>query len=48
MKQSKGKKNKENTALLYVRLSQDDDLEGESYSIQNQKILLTEIAKEVV
>ena len=46
LKQSKGKKNKENTALLYVRLSRDDDLEGDSYSIQNQKILLTKIAKE--
>lgn len=31
---------------LYLRLSRDDDLEGESNSISNQKILLTRYAKE--
>lgn len=33
-------------AFLYERLSRDDDLEGESYSIANQKKLLTKAAKE--
>jgi len=46
VKQSKSKKTKENTALLYVRLSRDDNLDGDSYSIQNQKQLLTKVAKE--
>ena len=41
MKQSTSKKSRENTAFLYPRLSRDDNLEGESYSIQNQKKLLT-------
>ncbi len=45
MRQSKSKK-REITAALYVRLSRDDNLEGESYSIGNQKKLLTKIAKE--
>ncbi len=45
MGQSKSKK-REITAALYVRLSRDDNLEGESYSIGNQKKLLTKIAKE--
>ena len=31
---------------LYLRLSRDDDLEGESNSISNQKTLLTRYAKE--
>ena len=39
-------KRKENTAALYVRLSRDDNLEGDSYSIANQKKLLTKVAKE--
>ena len=30
----------------YERLSRDDNLEGESYSIGNQKKLLTKVAKE--
>ncbi len=34
------------TAILYCRLSRDDDLEGESYSIANQRKLLTKVAKE--
>lgn len=33
-------------AFLYERLSRDDDLEGESYSIATQKKLLTKVAKE--
>ena len=33
------------TAFLYERLSHDDNLEGESYSIGNQKKLLTKVAK---
>ena len=45
MGQSKNKK-KEITAAIYVRLSRGDNLEGESYSISNQKKLLTKIAKE--
>ena len=45
MRQSKNKK-REVTAAIYVRLSRDDNLEGESYSIGNQKKLLTKIAKE--
>lgn len=45
MKRSNNK-NKEITAALYVRLSRDDNLEGDSYSIGNQKKLLTKIAKE--
>ena len=46
MRQSNYKKSRENTAFLYERLSRDDNLEGESYSIGNQKKLLTKIAKE--
>lgn len=45
MRQSKNKI-KEITASLYLRLSRDDNLEGESYSIGNQKKLLTKMAKE--
>ena len=36
MKRSNNKQ-KEMTAALYVRLSRDDNLEGDSYSIVNQK-----------
>ena len=39
-------KTRDNTASLYLRLSRDDNLEGESYSISNQKELLTKVAKE--
>ena len=47
MKQSNSnRKNKEKTAFLYERLSRDDNLEGDSYSIQNQKTLLIKVAKE--
>ena len=31
-------------ALLYERLSRDDELQGESFSIQNQKIMLEDFA----
>ena len=34
------------TAALYCRLSRDDDLETESNSISNQKILLEKVARE--
>ncbi len=40
------KKGRESTAFLYVRLSRDDNLEGESYSISNQKKLLTKAARD--
>ena len=40
-------KNRDNTAFLYLRLSRDDKLDGESYSITNQKKLLTKAAKEM-
>ena len=46
MRQSKNKKSRDVTAFLYERLSRDDNLEGESYSIGNQKKLLTKVAKE--
>lgn len=38
-------KKTENTAFIYLRLSRDDNLDGESYSISNQKKLLTSVAK---
>ena len=46
MKQSDNKKSRDVTAFLYERLSRDDNLEGESYSIGNQKKLLAKVAKE--
>ena len=46
MKQSNNKKSCDVTAFLYERLSRDDNLEGESYSIGNQKKLLAKVAKE--
>ena len=45
MRKTNGK-TREVTAFLYERLSRDDNLEGDSYSIQNQKKLLTKVAKE--
>lgn len=39
-------KNRENTAFLYERISRDDNLEGDSYSVANQKKLLIKVAKE--
>ena len=47
MKQSNNnKKSRDGTAFLYERLSRDDNMDGESYSIGNQKKLLTKVAKE--
>lgn len=46
MKQSNNKKSRDVAAFLYERLSRDDNLEGESYSIGNQKKLLAKVAKE--
>lgn len=46
MRQSNNKKSRDVTAFLYERLSRDDNLDGESYSIGNQKKLLTKVAKE--
>ena len=47
MKQSNNnKKSSDVTAFLYERLSRDDNMDGESYSIGNQKKLLTKVAKE--
>ena len=46
MRQSNNRKSRDATAFLYERLSRDDNLEGESYSIGNQKKLLTKVAKE--
>ena len=40
------KNGRDKTAFIYVRLSRDDELEGESYSISNQKKLLTKVAKD--
>ena len=46
MKQSSKKHIKEETAALLLRISRDDGEDGESNSIQNQKVLLTKAAKE--
>lgn len=46
MRKSNKNHNRDNTAFLYVRLSRDDELDGESNSISNQKKLLTKVAKE--
>ena len=46
MRQSNNRKSRDVTAFLYERLSRDDNLEGESYSIGHQKKLLTKVAKE--
>lgn len=47
MKKSNNKKTRDVTAFIYLRLSRDDNLEGESYSIGNQKKLLTKAAKDM-
>ena len=50
MKQSKRSNNNlydEKITALYLRLSRDDDLEGESNSISNQRTLLTSFAKKM-
>ena len=46
MKQSNNKKSHDVTAFLYERLSRDDNLEGESYSVGNQKEMLTRYVRE--
>ena len=47
MKQSNNnKKSRDVTAFLYERLSRDDNMDGESYSIGKQKKLLIKVAKE--
>ena len=38
MRKSNNKKTRDVTAFIYLRLSRDDNLDGESYSIGNQKI----------
>jgi len=38
--------NNEKYTILYGRLSQEDDREGESNSIQNQRLILTKYAEE--
>jgi len=43
---SLSKKDRDSTAFLYERLSRDDNMDGESYSIGNQKKLLAKVAKE--
>ena len=40
------KKDRAKIAFIYVRISRDDDLEAENYSIQNQIKLLTQLAQE--
>ena len=47
MKKSNNKKTRDVTAFIYPRLSRDDNLEGGSYSIGNQKKLLTKTAKDM-
>ena len=47
MKKSNNKKTRDVTAFIYLRLSRDDNLEGERYSIGNQKKLLTKTAKDL-
>lgn len=47
MKKSNNKKTRDITAFIYLRLSRDDNLEGESYSIGNQKKLLMKAAKDM-
>lgn len=47
MRKSNNKKTRDVTAFIYLRLSRDDNLEGESYSISNQKKLLTKAAKDL-
>ena len=46
MSASEKKRPAQKVAYLYERLSRDDELNGESYSIQNQKQLLEKVAKE--
>lgn len=45
-KGSISRKTREGTAFLYERISRDDNLDGDSYSVANQKKLLVKVAKE--
>ena len=45
MKQSNNKKSRDVIAFLYERLSRDDEQQGESNSISNQKSFLEEYAR---
>ena len=47
MKQSNSNKNRDKTIALYLRISREDSAKDESYSISNQKKLLTGIAKKM-
>lgn len=47
MARSSKKHKREDTAFLYTRISRDDDLVGDSYSISNQKTLLAKVAKDL-
>ena len=44
MKYKKARTNEEQWTALYCRLSCDDDLQGDSNSIRNQKMLLKQYA----
>lgn len=46
MRRSNNKNIRNETAFLYERISRDDDQVGDSYSVSNQKKLLTKVAKE--
>ena len=46
MARSSKNKMREETAFIYTRISRDDDLDGDSNSIVNQKKLLTKAAKD--
>ena len=39
MKRSGSMKSRDNTAFLYERISRDDNLEGDSYSVANQELI---------
>ncbi len=47
MARSSKKYKREDIAFLYTRISRDDDLVGDSYSISNQKKLLAKAAKDL-
>lgn len=47
MRQSTNVKNPDKTIALYLRISREDGGKDESYSISNQKKLLTDIAKKM-
>ena len=45
MRQSKNIKDRESTVAIYLRISREDNKQDESYSIANQRKLLTDTAK---